>query len=69
VTENLTRQEITKHVHRYFEMLYGDSWRYQAPETFENMLERWLWAVAADSSELAEECMTKMEEHWRLIRD
>jgi hypothetical protein len=50
--------------HRYLRARYGDDYIYRAPETFENLLERWIWAVGADAESLAEECMKAIEEHF-----
>jgi hypothetical protein len=35
-----------------------------APETFSNTLERWIWAVAADAPELAERCIAAIEQRF-----
>lgn len=48
---------------RYLEARYGKNVWFRAPETFGNVLERWIWAVASGAAELAEECMTLIEQH------
>ena len=50
--------------HRYLVARYGEDYVYAAPETFQNTLERWIWAVAGDASSLAEECIKAIEEHF-----
>jgi hypothetical protein len=50
--------------HRYLVARYGEDYVYAAPETFQNTLERWIWAVAGDAPSLAEECMKAIEEHF-----
>jgi hypothetical protein len=49
---------------RYLEARYGKDVWYRAPETFGNMLERWVWALAGDYAELAEECIGAIERHF-----
>ncbi len=59
-------QKMQEHVNRYFKALYGDDYVYRAPETFPNMLERWmLYATrpTKDGELMAEQAMTKIEEH------
>ena len=55
---------VRKQAQRYLEARYGQSVWYRAPETFGNTLERWIWAVASNVPELAEECMTAIEQHF-----
>lgn len=47
--------------HRYLVARFGDSYVFRAPETFDNVLERWIWAVAAGNVEYSEECIAKIE--------
>ena len=56
---------VRQQAQRYLEARYGKAVWYRAPETFVNMLERWIWAVASDSAGLAEECITAIEQHFR----
>ena len=49
----------------YLRARYGDDYVYRAPETFGNVVERWIWAVAAGSLAMADECMTAIETHMR----
>ena len=51
---------------RYLEARYGrDVWfRFKAPETFGNMLERWIWSVASDAPELGEACIAAIERYF-----
>jgi hypothetical protein len=46
---------------RYMEAVYGESVWFRAPETFGNVLERWIWAVGTGEPELAEEAMGRIE--------
>ena len=48
---------------RYLKARYGEDYVYRAPETFQNVLERWIWGVAADSATIAEESIKTIEEH------
>jgi len=52
------------HARRYLESIYGKSVWFRAPETFGNVLERWIWAVASDLPVMAEECITGIESHF-----
>lgn len=54
---------------RYLVARYGKDYIYYAPETFNNTLERWIWAVGADAVELAEECMAAIERHFAEATD
>jgi hypothetical protein len=49
---------------RYLQARYGASVWYAAPETFNNVLERWIWAVAGGDSDLADQCINEIEEHF-----
>ena len=48
---------------RYMTARYGESVWFKAPETFPNMLERWIWAVASGHPEFADSLMTQIEDH------
>lgn len=52
------------HARRYLEAAYGKDVWFAAPETFNNTLERWIWAVASGVPELAETCMAAIEQHF-----
>lgn len=54
---------------RYMEARYDEGWMYRAPESYPNILERWLWAVASGNGELAGECMLTIEEGLRQDRN
>jgi len=51
------------HARRYLEARYGKSVWFRAPETFSNVMERWIWAAAGDLPVMAEECITNIESH------
>jgi len=58
-------QKFQEHVVRYFRTVYGDDYVYRAPETFHNMLERWMLYAARPTSEsglMAEKQITEIEE-------
>lgn len=55
-------EEINRQINRYFMAVYGKSYTYAAPETFPNVLERWMLAVAANQLEHASDLMTQIEE-------
>lgn len=52
------------HARRYLEARYGKSVWFRAPETFGNTVERWIWAVASDAPEFAEEQISAIEAHF-----
>ena len=55
---------------RYLEARYGDAVWFRAPETFENVLERWIWAVASGAEgTLGEECIAAIETAMRQFRE
>jgi hypothetical protein len=54
---------------RYMEAVYGKNVWFKAPETFSNVLERWIWAVASSTEDtLGEECMTAIEAKMTEVR-
>lgn len=53
---------IRGHADRYLRARYGPDYVYRAPETFGNMLERWIWAVGAGVPELAHSSIGAIEE-------
>ena len=55
-------EAVQKMAHRYLVACYGKSYIFRAPETFENLLERWIWAVGAGEAEFAEQQMTAIEQ-------
>jgi hypothetical protein len=58
----LTVPEIRQQASRYLTARFGEEYVYRAPETFTNVLERWIWALAAGSPEMAEECISRIEQ-------
>jgi hypothetical protein len=54
---------IRDHASRYLRAAYGPDYIYRAPETFGNLLERWIWAVAAGVPEMAHACIADIERH------
>ena len=50
---------------RYLAARYGDGVWFRAPETFGNYVERWIWAVASGSAEIAEQSMTAIEKNMK----
>lgn len=60
----MTSEQIRQHIDRYFVAVHGKGYVYRAPETFQNVLECWMLAVGADQGEVAEECITQIEQHF-----
>jgi hypothetical protein len=67
--ESIGYQRVRDHARRYLIARYGKNVFFRAPETFDNVLERWLRAVSADEMPMAEECMTKIEEMAKAHRE
>jgi hypothetical protein len=55
--------EVRDHAGRYLRAVYGPDYIYRAPETFGNLLERWIWAVAAGVPEMAHASIADIERH------
>ena len=53
---------VQKQAQRYMEAVYGPGVWFRAPETFGNVLIRWIYAVASSMPLEAEKCMAKIEE-------
>lgn len=49
------------HARRYLEAVYGSDVAFRAPETFPNLLERWLLGVAGGNEAYAEEQLALIE--------
>jgi len=47
---------------RYMEARFGKDVWFRAPETFQNILERWIWCVAGGNVDFAEKQMATIEE-------
>lgn len=54
---------IRDHANRYLKAVYGPDYVYRAPETFGNLVERWIWAVSAGLPEMAHACIAEIERH------
>lgn len=54
---------IRDHARRYLAAVYGPDYAYRAPETFGNLLERWIWAVASEVPEIAHASIADIERH------
>jgi hypothetical protein len=54
-------QMIRTHAHRYLVAVYGPDYVFRAPETFGNLVERWIWAVAAEVPEMAHASIADIE--------
>lgn len=48
---------------RYLNARFGPDWLYKAPETFENLVERWIWCVANGTEGLGESCIDAIAAH------
>lgn len=55
-------EAINHHIDRYFVAVHGKDYHYRAPETFDNVLERWMLHILRGDSELASEAINKIEE-------
>lgn len=53
--------EVKTQIDRYFRAVHGESYGYRAPETFGNLLERWMLAVAGGNLGYASELMAEIE--------
>jgi hypothetical protein len=53
--------EVRNDAHRYLVAVYGPNYVYKAPETFGNLVERWIWAVAAEVPEMAHASIADIE--------
>ncbi len=60
--KSITIEDVQDHARRYMEAVYGKSVWFAAPETFQNVLERWIWGVASDSVYWTEESIARIEE-------
>jgi hypothetical protein len=60
--ESVGLQKTQDQARRYMEAVYGKSVWFMAPETFENVLERWIWSVANGEYDFAEVQMARIEE-------
>lgn len=60
---------IKDHIHRYFTALYGPDYYYQAPETFQHPLERWMFGVAANHGEFANKGIVEIEGRMKQLRE
>jgi hypothetical protein len=58
----MSQEDIKQQIHRYFVAVYGINYVYAAPETFGNVLERWMLAVVAENNVAAEEYMSAIEQ-------
>jgi hypothetical protein len=57
----MDKSKIDEHISRYFTALYGKDVGFRAPETFPNLVERWMLAVARDDARTAELLMSEIE--------
>lgn len=66
--EPLTLEAVRDQARRYMEAVYGKAIWFAAPETINNVLERWIWGVASNAPSWAEESITRIEEMAALHR-
>jgi hypothetical protein len=57
----MDKTKIDAHISRYFIAVYGKDVGFRAPETFPNLVERWMLAVARDDARTAELLMNEIE--------
>lgn len=61
---------VREQAQRYLAAMYGETWVFKAPETFGNLVERWIWAVASSAEgTLGEEAVGKIEAAVRETRE
>lgn len=54
---------VREQARRYMEARFGKNVWFKAPETFGNVLERWIWSVASSAEDsVGEECIQAIEE-------
>jgi hypothetical protein len=63
IQESQALQSFQAQAQRYMSAVYGPSVGFRAPETFDNILERWILAVGmgVPGVGFAEECMSTIE--------
>ena len=66
-SQDTTTHWAADHAKRYMEARYGKDVWYSAPENF-GAFERWVYAVASNEPEAAEEQMAKIEAHFAEAR-
>ena len=54
-------QLIREQAHRYMVACFGKDYVWRAPETFDNRLVRWIWALAMERLDFAEVQMSWIE--------
>jgi len=64
----MDQEKVKEHIDRYFKAVHGPTYVYRAPETFQNAVEQWMLAVAADSEEMAEHTIATIEDHFKAAR-
>lgn len=57
----ITIDQVRDHIGRYMTAVHGKDWVYRAPETFGNLVERWLLAVASGDVDFAGEQISEIE--------
>ncbi len=54
--------EVHRQASRYFNAVHGPDWVFKAPEQWANLVERWIWALAAGDLVFADEVMARLED-------
>jgi hypothetical protein len=67
--ESRRYQEIRSQAKRYLESVYGNDVWYRAPETFANLVERWIWNIASGITDYGDKVMTEIETHVRAMKE
>lgn len=65
----LTLDMVRDQARRYMAARYGPDWVYRAPETFPNVIEQWMLAIAFGAAGQSEILMTAIEQHLAVSRD
>jgi hypothetical protein len=62
--ESLNYQRTRNQARLYLEARYGKDVWFRAPETFENLVERWIWTIASGLPDPGYELISQIEAHW-----
>jgi hypothetical protein len=55
-------QQVHAQAALYMNAVYGENWIYKAPETFDNVLVRWIWAIAQSRLDFAGDQMAIIQQ-------
>lgn len=67
--ESMAHQQTKEQAKRYLEAKYGKNVWYRAPETFANLVERWMWTIASGLPDHGSEIMSEIEKQISDLRE